>query len=240
MAKISISDKEINDKNIYYIQSGTAEILSSTGSRFDLKKMGSRIVLSIDCPDNYFDILKAELSDKTAEVIAVKYKYDFYKKRLPLEGLNKIEKEILIASLIAADLEDDKRYAFDRIKEEDAEIAVDGTFNFRLKPLKRKWEEVVSYIPSGFLTNQMYEFISYLLENKKKRVYVENGRVYDAHFRRLKRTDLLDLQSESVLLEVLLSNCGVIELCGKIPEIDEKYLKEFYGDKIIFSTGNFS
>lgn len=239
MAKICVSDKDVNEKNLYYIQSGVAEILSSTGSRFDVETFGSRTVFSVDCPDGYFDILRAEISDKVAEVIVIKYKYDFYKKRLALEGLNKTEKEILITSLIAADLEDDKRYAFERIKG-DNEIAVDGVYNFRLKQLKKKWEEVVSYIPSGFLTEQMKEFISYLLENKKKRIYIEGGRVYDAHFRRLKRTELLDYNNTKILLEVLLSNCGVIELTGKIPETDEKYLREFYGDKIIFSGSNFS
>ena len=125
MAKICISDKEESEKNLYYIQSGTAEILSSTGSRFDVALLGSRALLSIDCPDNYFDIVRAEVSDKVAEVITIKYKYDFYKKRLPLSGLSKIEKEILITSLIAADLEDDKRYAFERVKE-DTEISIDG------------------------------------------------------------------------------------------------------------------
>lgn len=239
MAIIRVSDKYQNEKNLYYIQSGVAEILSSTASVFEISKLGSRIVLDINCPDEYCEILKVEIADKISEVVAIRYKYDFYKKRLSLQGLSCLEKEILITSLIAADLDDDKRYAFEKIKG-DSEIAIDGVYNFRLKPLKKKWEEVVSYIPSGFFTAQMKEFISYLLENKKKIVYIESGCVYDSHFRRLKRTDLLDSENVRILLEVLLSNCGVIELAGNIPEIDEKYLKEFYGDKIIFSNGNFN
>ena len=49
-------------------------------------------------------------------MIAVKYKYDFFKKNVYVNGLSQIDKEILVAGLIAADLDDDKKYSFDRIK----------------------------------------------------------------------------------------------------------------------------
>ena len=150
--------------------------------------------------------------------------------------MSTVEKEILLTSLIAADLDDDKRYAFDRIKHF-RDIAVDGIYNFRLKPLKKKWEDIVSYIPTCFMNEQLKEFISYLLENKKKRVYVDSGKVYDSHYRRLKRSSLLDGEGVKIIREVLLSNCGEVELNGSLPKEDEYYLKEFYSDKIIFSSG---
>ena len=73
-------------------------------------------------------------------------------------------------------------------------------------------------------------------ENKKKRVYIDNGRVYDSHYRRLKRSSLLDGDGVKIIREVLLSNCGEVELSGSIPKDDEFYLKEFYNDKIFFSN----
>jgi hypothetical protein len=139
--------------------------------------------------------------------------------------------------LIAADLEEDKKYSFDKLKCF-KEIAIDGIFNFRLKPLKRKWQDVVSYIPTCFLNSQLKDFLSYLLENKTKRVYVDNGRVYDWHFRRLKRSNLLDCDQVKILREVILSNCGEVELSGELPKDDEYYLKEYYADKLFFSKTN--
>lgn len=239
MARITVTEKDYNERNLYYVQSNTAEILNSTGSRFGVSRMGSRSVLWINCPDEYKEIIASEIADKLAEVVVINYKYSFFKKNIYLYGLSECENEILMASLIAADLEEDKRYAYERFKGKD-EVALDGVFNFRLQALKKKWNEIVGYVPSGFINAQLKEFISYLLENKKKKIYIEGGRVYDAHFRRLKRCELLGGDALNIVREVLLSNCGEIELTGNLPKEDEKYLKEYYGDKIIFSSRNYS
>lgn len=237
MALITITEKDYNENNLLYVQSATAEVLNGTGCRYGVEKVGSRSVLRIDCLDEYADIISAEVADKLAEIVAINYKNEFLKKTLQIGGLCEIEKEILLTSLIAADLEDDKRYAFERLKGH-FNVAVDGIYNFRLQPLKRKWEDVVSYMPSYFMKTQLKEFISYLLENKKKRIYIEGGTVYDSHYRRLKRSKLLCSDKVNLLKEVLLSNCGEISLTGNIPEEDEKYLREFFGDKI-YCTANY-
>jgi hypothetical protein len=235
MRLITITEKENNVNNLTYVQSGGMELFKHADCKVESYKTDDRAVLSIKCPDKYIDIVKSEIVDKVAEIIVIKYKYDYLKKTVFVSGLNFADKEILIASLIAADLDDDKRYAFDRLKQY-SEIAIDGTFNFRLKALKKKWHDVVGYIPVSFVRTQLKEFISFLIESKKKRIYVEGGQVYDSHFRRLKRSTLLGENDASVIKEVLLSNCGEIELSGEISKDDEYYLREFYGDKIIFST----
>ena len=114
-------------------------------------------------------------------------------------------------------------------------MAIDGVYNFKLKPLRKKWQEVVECVPQCFLSTQLKEFISYLLENKRKRVYIEDGRVYDWHYRRINRSSLLSGEKVKIVKEVLLSNCGEIEISGKVPKEDEFYLKEYYFDKISFS-----
>ncbi len=236
MISIAVTEKDYNDDNLFYVQSGTGEIISHADCtvKHDLKD--GRASLTINCPEYYADIIRAEISDKVAEIVAIKYKYEFFKRFVHVSGLTEVEKEILLTSLIAADLEDDKKYAFDRIKTY-GDIAVDGIFNFRLKPLKKKWQDIVQYIPPCFMNEQLKEFVSFLLENKKKRVYIDKGRVYDSHYRRLLRSSLLDGDGVKIVREVLLSNCGEVELSGEIPKDDEYYLKEFYSDKIIFSSG---
>ena len=239
MAKIEVSENCVLGDNLVYIQNCLGEIFNHADCTIKNTVINERTKLSVTCPEYYADIIRAEIADKIAEIVAIKYKYDFFKKNLKIGGLSSEEKEILLVSLIAADFEDDKKYCFDRFKGY-REIAVDGMYNFRLQPLKRKWKEVVEYMPCCFFKEQLKDFIFYLNENRKKKVYIDCGKVYDGHFRRLKRHSLMEYDKLNVLREVILSNCGVIEISGPIPKQDENYLREYYGDKIIFSTGYFS
>ncbi|MBQ8427496.1 MAG: hypothetical protein IJX16_07055 [Clostridia bacterium] len=239
MTEITITEKDYNESNLLYIQSVMSELFSHADCSVRESVCNGRASLTISCPEYYVDIVRAELSDKVAEVIAIKYKYDYFKKSIKTLGLSKTEKEILYAGLIAADLDDDKKYSFERLKAY-TDIAVDGIFNFRLQPLKNKWKDIVQYVPAGFMNTQLKEFVSFLIENKKKRVYIDCGKVYDCHYRRLKRSSLLDGDGVKIVREVLLSNCGEVELNGDIPKDDEYYLKEYYNDKIIFSGNLYS
>lgn len=236
MTKITLTDSGDKAKNLLYIKSSLGELFSGAGAAVKTFSADGRASLAVESPDCYADIVRAEIADKLGEVIAVNYKYDYFKKIIKVSGLTDTEREILLASLIAADLPDDAKYAAERFKK-DNDLPIDGIFNFRLQPLKKKWNDVASYMPEVFVNSQLKDFIGYLLENKKKRVYVDNGKVYDSHYRRLTRCDLISGKGAAVTREVLLSNCGEVELAGKVDETDEKYLKEFYGDKIIFSTG---
>ncbi len=235
MTSINITEKDYNEDNLLYIQASIGELLSHADCSVFEKNAGGRAQLTVNCPECYLDIIRSELSDKVAEIIAIKYKYEHFKKAVLVSGLSTTEREILLASLIAADLDDDKKYAFDRVKKY-TNIAIDGIYNFTLQPLKKKWQDIVECIPSCFMNSQLKDFIYYLLENKKKRVYIDNGRVYDSHYRRLKRSTLLDGEGVKIIREVLLSNCGEVELNGSIPKDDEFYLKEYYSDKIFFSN----
>lgn len=233
MKLISITENSLGKNNLLYVQSSIMETCAYAGSVVRLEEKVDRIVLSINSSDCYSDVIKMEICDKVAEVIAIKYKYDYFKKNLKVGGLSAVEKEILLTSLIAADLEDDKRYTIEKIKQFD-DVTVDGIFNFRLKALKKKWQDVISYVPNCFLSSQLKEFISYLLENKRKRIYVEDGVVYDCHYRKLKRNTLMGGENAILLREALLSCCGEIELNGDISKDDEYYLREYFDNRIVF------
>ena len=236
MTNITITERNYNEENLLYIQASIGELLSHAGCSVLEQNAEGRAQLKVNCPECYVDIIRTELSDKVAEIIAIKYKYEYFKRAVQVSGLSTIEKEILLASLIAADLDDDKKYAYDKIKKYNT-VAIDGIYNFTLQALKKKWQDIVECIPTCFMNSQLKDFVYYLLENKKKRVYIDNGRVYDSHYRRLKRSTLLDGEGVKIIREVLLSNCGEVELSGSIPKEDEFYLKEFYNDKIFFSNG---
>lgn len=235
MIQYTVSENEYNESNLLYVQTSMSEILSCAGCTARIERFSGRSELVVNCSESYSDVIGAEIADKVAEVVVIKYKNEYFKKNVAVSGLKSIEKEILFTSLIAADFDDDKKYSLDKMKGS-RHLAVDGVYNFRLKPLKKKWKDVASYIPPSFLSTQLKEFITYLLENKKRRVFVDCGKVYDWHYRRLRRSTLLDGGGAEIVKEVLLSGCGEVELLGKIPEDDEFYLKEYYTDKIYFSN----
>ncbi len=239
MTKICISDESSGVKGLQYIRNSVSELAVKTGACVKTVSQGKRSALIYDCPDYYADIFHAEAADKIAEVIAVGYKYEYFKKEIVAAGLNKSEREILLASLIAADLAEDKKYVFDRVKGV-KESAIDGIYNFRLKALKKKWKDVADYIPQCFLGSQLKDFVVYLIENRKKRAYVDDKKVYDNYYRRLTRCTLLGGEEMPVIREVLLSGCGEVEIRGALPEEDERYLKEFYGDRVYFAQKNAS
>ena len=236
MAEILITENNYGKKNLLYLKNSLNDIFIKTGAVITEKENGRNDLL-ITSKDCYKDVLKAEIFDKIAEIIAIKYKYDFFRKNIKICGLKECEYEILMASLIAADLDDDKKYCYQKLSTLSS-VNVDGFFNFMLCPLKRKWLDIVSYMPTSFINGQLKDFVTFLLENKKKRAYVDCGRVYDCHFRRLKRTFLLDGESAKIVREIILSNSGEVEISGSLEPEDEYYLKEYYKDKIFFSKGN--
>lgn len=239
MTKLKVSESHYNFNNVEYLKNSLQEIVTYTSGKSRIDELDGRWQFEIDCNDDFFEIVRTELADKIAEIIAINYKYVFFKSQIKIAGLTNDEKEILFAGLISADLEADKKYCYERCKSL-TNIAIDGLYNFYLSRLKKKWQDVVSYMPSCFINSQLKDFIIYLLENKKKKVYVDGQKVFDSHFRRLKRSDLLGGEKVKITREVLLSNCGQIELSGSLPTEDEKYLKDYYGDKIIFSSNYFN
>lgn len=241
MENLKIVDSENNISNIVYLYSGLTEVLSGTARNFSSYSDGTRSVLEIDVCDGYSDLIKTEIEDKIADIIAVNYKYNFLSERIHPIGLSLEEKEILISSLISADIDDDRFYIKSKI-ESNREYSIDGLFNFRLSKLKNKWHEVSLFIPKTFSSDKLKDFIAFLFEEKRGiRVFVENGKVFDRHFRRMNRTFLTgkDYGEAKLLNEILLSGCGEAELLSVVSEKDEDYLKEYLGSKIIFNKTYF-
>ena len=232
MAEIVVTDKEQSGNNFRYVQSSLSEVVLKTYAKFDIGVAGARGILTVDVPDEYLAPLQVELADKLAEIISINYKYNFFKSRMRIGGLSKVQTEILYTALISADFEEDKGYAFSKLKGK-TEISLDGAFNFQMQPLKKKWTEICSFMPECFMQNQLGEFIGYLLDGRKNKVYVDHGIVYDHHYRRLNRTMLLgDTPDAIILREVILSGGGDVEIIGEVEKAEEKYLKEFYSSRI--------
>ena len=232
MALICVSDKDKNINNFEYVKITLSEVLQKTGASIDFTRSGARQTLVVCVPDEYAQIMQSELADKLAEIVAVNYKYNFFKSNISVSGLSKLQTEILFTALISADFEEDKGYVFSKLKGNN-DLALDGAFNFQMKPLKKKWIEIIGLIPQSFTQNQLYEFLAILVENRRKKVYVDGGNVYDANYRRLRRVMLLDGEEEGrIVREIILSCGGKVEITGQLEISEEKLLSEYFCQRI--------
>lgn len=242
MSQLKITESAKRGKNVTYIRETLSAVTKQLGCLVDLRGGKNRYELTIEVPSEYKNLLVSEAEDKIADVISVNYKYAYFKKNSNLSGLKPVERELLLTSLIAADIDEDKRYVVKKLKAFQ-EYALDGIFNFRMKALKEKWLDILSYIPAGFQSTQLKDFIIYLIKDKMgKRVYFDEGSVYDKRYNILKRRELLsgDSGEISIVKEILLSGAGEVELASPLPKNDEEYIKELYGDRVRFSNSYFS
>lgn len=241
MNVLFISDGAENMENAVYLYGGLTESLCGLPCNIKAYKQTDRNVIEVSSDDCFWRIVKAEAADKIADVIAVNYKYDFFRSLCKPYGLTDTENRILLAAVVSADIDDDREYIKQCISTED-EFPVDGLFNFRLKALKSKWRDISLYLPKTFDAERLKDFIAFILEEKKnKRVFVKNGNVYDCHYKKLNRAFLSgeDAGDEKLLTEILLSGAGEAELLSPVRAEEEEFLTEYYGNKIIFSDGCF-
>ena len=86
MTKITITERGENSKNLNYILSTLREIFNQTESSFKVVENQNRIKLEIVVPEVYKEIIKEEVLDKVADVIAINYKYDYFRKSILVNG----------------------------------------------------------------------------------------------------------------------------------------------------------
>lgn len=241
MSVIKITDSSFGKANLFYLYNRLAPMVSRLGGKTEISCGGKIGQLSVQIDKSYSGLVRAETEDKISDVVAVNYKYDYFKKKIKPKGLDELQYELLLDALISADLEEDKRYV--RAKMALCEVySISGTFNFRMGLLKDKWAEITSFIPPYFNEEQLREFIVYLMKEKKgKKVYVENEQVFDKNFNKCEKILLTDfnLKRGKIVREILLSGAGEVELNSVLTDEDEKYVREYFKDKITFGKDYF-
>ena len=191
--------------------------------------------LRLDVPQAYESFFLSELKEKLAEIIVVGYKYDFFAEKSHLSGLNEQEKELFLTAVIAADLEDDKKYAM-RFLEIAAETSVDGVYHFRLQKLKEKWGEIAAMLPSYFGAELYHNFMQYLIDDfRQEPVYVVGEQVFDERYNRKTPGVLSGGEGKLCCVKnILLSGGKEIHLVGDAAPETNAFLSEFYGTNVFF------
>ncbi|MBR2903550.1 MAG: hypothetical protein IKC37_02775 [Clostridia bacterium] len=169
--------------------------------------------------------------ENIAEVIAIGYKYDYFSRRLSLPLLTPRQKQLLCASLVSADLEEDKEYALKRLKGAEC-YSIDGVYNFRLGELRRRWEGVIDYIPRQFGESSLDDFVEFLVEEGEGTVYLKDGRLYDEGYRLLSRRLLLP--EGDLATEILLNGASKVYCFGQVERKTKDFLRKYYRDNVFF------
>lgn len=236
MNQLFLSDSYQNNENILYIKESLSNLIFS-GLEQGVTADNFRVGLLININDDVNTVASEEIIDKISDVIAIGYKYKFFKQKINTLGLTPIEYELLLTALISADLKEDKRYIRSKFKRAN-QVAIDGFFHFKLVNLRKKWEEICTYIPEYFYNDELKEFIKYLIKEKNgKRITVDDNKVLDRYGNLLNKRKLLgDYNRLPMVKEALLSCSGEIFI-KKLPKGDDgDFLKEYFVDKILYKV----
>ena len=214
-----------------YLYKKVRERFSFLPSACDIERQGDRTEIAFKTEREYCPYVRKFTEEHIADIIAIGYKYAYFDKRLALPLLTKLQRRVLLTALVAADYKDDRAYAMRRIRGCES-YCIDGMFYFRLQELKKRWEEIIEYIPTDMGEVGMESFIGFLAEDGEGKVFLKNGKVYDEDYRTLSRSLLTGV--EWTVGEVLLSGAEQVYCFGKVDNESRDFLKKYYGEKAFF------
>lgn len=236
MSKFCVSDASSRVDYMMYLHDGLSPLLIECGASVGLSNDGDRCVLAVESEKHAEELILCEVQSLAAEILVVGYKYEYFCQKINPQGLTEGERELLLSALISADELEDARYVRRKFQGK-KEFAIDGIFHFLLSPLREKWDEIVGYIPSVFVRGELVDFVTFLIgEKRPKTCYVDGKSVCDSTFRPLRRIRLTAGNSRlAVVRELLLAGATDVDLVGSISADDERYIRDFFGDRVTFS-----
>ena len=80
MSELIITESSIRKNNLTYLYGALGEMINQVDARVDIKNGKNRYELKIFIPDEYNSIFLTETEDKIADVIAINYKYNYFRR----------------------------------------------------------------------------------------------------------------------------------------------------------------
>ena len=231
MKRITITQSGYDGLYMSYLYGRVKDKFSYLPAKMDLEKDGDTTVFALETEKKYCPYVQKFAEENIADVIAVGYKYRYFSERLRLPLLSDKEKRLLLTALSAADLKEDRALIARRLRGFES-YCLDGLFRFRLQDLKKRWDEIIEYVPSDFGKQSLEGFIGFLAEDGSGKVYVKSGKAYDERYRVLNKSALTG--ESSVIGEILLYGAERVYCFGETDGETEEFLTKFYKEKAVF------
>ncbi|MBR2340897.1 MAG: hypothetical protein IKA72_00615 [Clostridia bacterium] len=234
MEKLTVAQNAVKSHSNLYIQYLYSRLKSSLGSaKSDFELLEERDGFCLVCRGNesWLAQMRQLANEHISDILVVGYKYEFFKSRLALPLLTKEERFLLYSALVSADYKEDKRYASRRLGAFE-NCSIDGVYNFRLSELRRRWQEVLAYIPTDFGKYELEGFIDYIVSENEGKAYLKAGKAYDENYRELTKSELLG--NNSLISELLLCGAGSVYCFGEVDERTGRFLRKYYKEKAVF------
>ena len=163
---ISINNKQQSIIN-FIIGKLNNEVRDCNGVMTHLNK-GIYTDIMIACNHYEKNRLIIALQDVISQVICFFYKKNFLMQNLKINIVDNVSREAYISALLYFDIETDN-YIVNKYLEIDKKINIESFFNFRLQPLKQKWQELVEISNQNeiylYKDDTFLELIKFLIDN---------------------------------------------------------------------------
>ncbi len=127
---------------------------------------GDRVFVSIACEDCFAVEIQSSIYDLLAEIYALGFKHFYLRKNLYIYKENLLSKT-LVNTMTIFDSENDKKLIKKHLFNQDVG-AIDGFFNFRMKKVKEKWDEIIDLTNENAIVlhdkETSCEFLSFLID----------------------------------------------------------------------------
>ncbi len=231
MERITIMQSGFDGLYMSYLYGKVKDKFSYLPSKIDLEKEGDTTVVAFETEKKYCPYVRRFTEDNISDIIAIGYKYQYFQKRLTLPLLNEQEKRLLLTSLAAADLKEDREIVAEALSGAE-QYCLDGFFHFRLQELQRRWDGIAEYIPTDFGKQSLEGFVSFLVEDGEGKIFLKDGKAYDETYRALSKSALTG--ESSLIGEILLLGAERVYSFGKTDKETEEFLRKYYKGKVIF------
>ena len=130
-----------------------------------------RSYYTLACSDTYRFQVRRALNAAVCEALSLGYKNVFVRRLLNV-GYDNFYQNVLVNTICKFDNEYDKQYVA-RIMADCSTLCMDGYYNFRMSPVKRKWQEISKLVcDNSFLlydNELIVELLQYLLDSLTSR-----------------------------------------------------------------------
>ena len=232
MEEITVTQNGFDCRYTSYLYGAVKDRFSFLPAEFDFQKIGeSETLFSVKTDGAYCPYIRKFTEESLAEIFVIAYKYQYFKKRLPLPLLQGKNKRILLTALVAADYREDRAYTLRKIRG-GGSYSLDGLYHFKLRELTARWQEIADCVPVAMGEQSLDRFLGFLTEDGSGKAYIKDGHLYDENYRKQQKSALTG--KAWTVGEVLLSQAEKVYCFGETDGETKAFLKKYYGEKATF------